>query len=551
MNPTSSNSRKSYRAPMLWLLLPWCSGLWLASADRADSLSVLSLLVGSGLLLVGASVFLLERFSGYFWIWKSCYAVAAGLLAMAWWHVQGPDPAAARHWRSLPVRECELVLRVDSIASHPRVSGHPVLECRANVVAVRSPDPELLEPMPEELNCHLTLPPERGELREFGILRARAVLHPPKQAGMPFLFRNGEVLEVIEAGRSSWDASLRYTILHRMILALGKGEPKGFAYAGYLQSMLTGDTRFLAYPDKERIRRAGVMHFFAISGFHLSMIALICYTTLQLVGASKRVSIVAMLAFCAGFVWVTGNPVSAQRAWLMLACYFFAKLVLRKPDALASTAAAALCVLWMDPTQLFSPGFQLSFIVVAGILTQAIPLHERLVDSPFLSVGDAFRVTDRITNGLWKLRRFFLGAFSVSWTAFWMSAPVVASTFGSVPFAAIIVNTLLVPLFALILITGFLSASLGVLGMWEVSGFLNQAAWLVLASIDALLAITDRLPLTLVMEMPGALAAVATLAVLGVGCGWNLFRRQHHAKLFLPPLISLGSLLLSLLLPRG
>jgi competence protein ComEC len=406
--------------------------------------------------------------------------------------------------------------------------------------------------MPLMLRCNVHQGDLDGMVFPGSLVRVRGVLFPPAGAlEASFSLRNGSLLAVLERGRIQWYERWRLALLERMLRALEAQAPSGRPYAGYLQSMLTGDKRFLDYRERQQLSSAGVMHFFAISGFHLSVVAALMYHMLLFMRAGVSASRLGMLLICAGYVWLTGSPVSAQRAWLMIAVYFAGYIFQRKPDALAACALAALLILLVEPNQLLNPGFQLSFVVVIGLLTQALPLFQLFERMKWLQADPLWGPESRWLVVVRSACRTLLGGFAVSWTAFWLSAPIVAATFGAVPMASIILNTLLAPLFALSMVAGFISAVAGMCGLLSISGFLNHAVWLVFAVVEAVIHQGTRLPLSMAVEMPGWLAAVVVLASLGVGLVFNLHRRDRIAWLSAPPLIVGSALLISALLSTG
>ena len=328
--------------------------------------------------------------------------------------------------------------------------------------------------------------------------------------------------------------------------ALSRGAPEGKAYPDYICAMLTGDKSFLKRAEKDRLKSAGVMHFFAVSGFHLTVVAMVCFSLCRVVGFRPAAATFAMLLLCALYVWFTGAPVSASRALLMMAIYFGARWVFRKSDALAATVVTAWILLLWDPTQLFEPGFQLSFVVVTGIVTQATRMHAWLTvkeGGPPYELRQATPSTiEQVPEAIWK---FIAGSFAVSWTAFWLSAPIVAAHFGVVPFASIALNTILVPLFALTMTTGFLSATLGLCGLLVVSEFLNHAAWILLSVIETAIGWTNQWFPAWQCEGSSLLAGVAVFLMLMIGLIWDLRRWSNRYWFAIVPLISLLSLLVS------
>ena len=75
-----------------------------------------------------------------------------------------------------------------------------------------------------------------------------------------------------------------------------------------------------------------------------------------------------MGAFVAVYCLITGLSPATLRAAAMLILVLLAQLVGRKPDPRTTLGGAALFVLLLQPLQLFSAGFVLSFSAMAGIL---------------------------------------------------------------------------------------------------------------------------------------------------------------------------------------
>lgn len=447
-------------------------------------------------------------------------------------------------WRGLPPREQQLLLEIGTIHRLPGSGEGGFMECDAECIQVIG-DWASRKPLPL-LKCDLYVPAALVPLNPGDRVVARAVLSPPLNAFDPgFRYHKGEILKIEHRAERSRLHTSRHWTIGRMVRALGRSVPDGKPYDGYIQSMLTGDKRYLDREGKRRFRDAGVMHFFAISGFHLSVVALICFSLLQLAGLSKQASSVWMLTFCGIYVWLTGAPVSAQRAFLMMLIFFGARWVRRKPDALSATMVAAWVILLLDPPQLFTPGFQLSFAVVIGLLTQALPLHNWLNSSGGQFSELPGKTSTRLEVLVGNVLRFYLAALAVSWTAFWLSAPIVSTYFARVPFVGIVLNTFLVPLFTLTMVAGFLSALSGVVGIYALSDFINHAVWVLLGVVDWSIGLTEGIPLGWNVRANPIVATAAMGGMLWVGCFLDLRRRSNRLWFAVIPLISLSSLIFS------
>jgi len=148
--------------------------------------------------------------------------------------------------------------------------------------------------------------------------------------------------------------------------------------AGLLQSLLLGLRGGVKREQREILSESGISHLFAISGLHFGLLALLLYQ----VGSWFYVRISGMALWCppqrampivllfplAGYLMLTGTAWATRRAFLMIS--FVALLIVcgRRTPPFSLLASVALCLLICNPLALFQPGFQLSFVGVAGIL---------------------------------------------------------------------------------------------------------------------------------------------------------------------------------------
>ena len=120
--------------------------------------------------------------------------------------------------------------------------------------------------------------------------------------------------------------------------------------------------------DDERIavfRASGTAHLLAISGFHMGITA---GAAALLIPKNKRllrlilVSIL-MLVYCTVASYAPGFV----RAAIMMFCILLASCLDRRPDMLCSLSLAAVLILLVNPYQIYSAGFRLSFSACFGI----------------------------------------------------------------------------------------------------------------------------------------------------------------------------------------
>ena len=275
--------------------------------------------------------------------------------------------------------------------------------------------------------------------------------------------------------------------------SLRLGAPEGYLLEKIYIAMLLGQKAELIDDQKKRYRMSGTMHFFAISGLHIGVIATVIAQFLILVRVPRRVSPFIGLPLLYLYVEITGASPSAVRAFLM-ALFFWASFAFtRQRSPMSALAASAVCVLIFMPEQLWSIGFQLSYTVVLSILLLGLPLYEliskRWAPFQYLPVTDWMpwqRAYAWIQDAVCLL-------FAISLSAWMSSALLSAAFFGYLSPGAILLNMLLVNLAAISISTGVISLSLGLVNLDSVALFINHTAWLTIYAMDSLVAWSTQL----------------------------------------------------------
>ncbi len=270
----------------------------------------------------------------------------------------------------------------------------------------------------------------------------------------------------------------------------------------------------------ESFRRVGLAHLLAISGAHLTiMLGIVMFIARLTVANPARVAVI-VLAALAVFLFIIPARVPIVRSGIMAALLWIGFAAGRATGALNLTALAALVVLIWRPGDLATPGFQLSFAVVAGLLL----------------------FTGRVSRWIWPIpleppRRHLLAAvarsvvdyLAVSIVASLIALPLVAYHFQFVSPFATVWSWLAVPLIIVLLAVGYLKilvatilpsvgVLLGVPMQWLTSattGLVERAADLPLIAFD--------LP-----TKPSIFWVVTVLAV-GVALLSGLFARRTPA----------------------
>ncbi len=138
--------------------------------------------------------------------------------------------------------------------------------------------------------------------------------------------------------------------------------------------MILGASDQLPEEARADFRITGTAHILSISGLHVAYIAAMLLWLLKLLRLSPKVRFFVLAAFLAAYSYLVGMSPPVIRSSLMLLFYLGAKLNGQAHDPLTSISAAFLVLLIVNPLDLMSPGFQLSFGAVTGMLLIGEPL---------------------------------------------------------------------------------------------------------------------------------------------------------------------------------
>jgi competence protein ComEC len=196
---------------------------------------------------------------------------------------------------------------------------------------------------------------------------------------------------------------------------------------------------------------------------------------LKLFGAWRRHFLLKwlFLLICLVVLWtftlVTGMAPSTQRAATMFSVLILADTLLKQHSTVNSLAVSAFVILWVEPYQLYSVGFQLSFLALGGILDV----------QPWI-VG-WWKVENRLLRYFWELS-------TVSFSAQLAVLPLSIYYFHQLPVYFLLSNMFLIPLAFCIVVFGvifFLSSLIPTLMSWMAIPlkFLTQIAGYVVQTV--------------------------------------------------------------------
>ena len=199
---------------------------------------------------------------------------------------------------------------------------------------------------------------------------------------------------------------------------------------------------------------SGAAHVLAVSGLHTGILYGLVLWLLTLGGRFKplyenrfgRCAISGVvIAVMWGYAWLTDMTPSVVRAVTMVTIFEVGRMVYRQAFSLNTIAAAAVLILAVRPTDLWSVSFQLSFAATTAIvsLTPTLPLKE----------------------GRWpQILKYIVGILVVSLAAQIGTLPITMYYFGQISCYFLLTNLIVLPLATLLVPCGLATIVLG--GSW-------------------------------------------------------------------------------------
>lgn len=223
-------------------------------------------------------------------------------------------------------------------------------------------------------------------------------------------------------------------------------------------ALMTGDRSAISERVNEMMRTTNLSHILAISGMHMALVTGMIFLVLRygLVRVAwmrhrrhlKKIAAATALVCGALYLLMSGMPISAVRAFVMVCLLLGAVLIDRTPAPMRSLAVAAMLLLIYDPSNLLEPGFQLSFAATVALIAWYESLRRH--------------ADDAMLRGQWSKRAMLYlgGVLMTSLVAEFATAPLVLYHFNSISFYGMIANMVVMPLVSFLIMPMLVLAAL-------------------------------------------------------------------------------------------
>ena len=226
----------------------------------------------------------------------------------------------------------------------------------------------------------------------------------------------------------------------RRKVALHVQSVAGEVSGGMAAAMVTGDRSLMTSEDIYSLRSSGLAHLLAISGLHMSLAGgvffFLAYRFFLLIEPlvlrlpADRTAAAFALTACVVYLALSGGSVATQRAFIMAATAFTAKVLDKSALSLRNLGTSMFIVTALQPESVVSPGFQMSFSAAGALI----------------AIYDLQRVRQSGRTWYQRIVVFVIGVAAASLTASLATAPFAAFHFNRVAALSIPANMAVAPI---------------------------------------------------------------------------------------------------------
>lgn len=261
--------------------------------------------------------------------------------------------------------------------------------------------------------------------------------------------------------------------------------------AGILSAMILGDVSFLEPDMKELYQQSGISHILAISGLHISLLGLSLYRLLRRLHVPAFFNEVISIFIICSYGILTNFSVSTNRAVVMLIVFMTAGVVGRTYDLLSATALSGLIILIQSPLQIINAGFLLSFGAIIG----------RALLNPILAL--LFPLKSKLWEGL-----------KTSISIQIITLPIILYFFYEIPTYSIIINMIILPSSAIIILLAILAGTCACIWL-PLGSFLIGGVHYLLNFYEGVCKLAAKMPgRTLLIGRPEAFRIIAYYSIV-------------------------------------
>ncbi|HLC63841.1 MAG TPA: ComEC/Rec2 family competence protein [Patescibacteria group bacterium] len=313
-----------------------------------------------------------------------------------------------------------------------------------------------------EINCALTEP---EPIEDFAYDKYLAL------SDVYSICYRGQI-KLIDSGRGNLFKSAILKVKSKVVEVSGQILPE--PQASFLGGLLWGAKKGMPEEILENFNRTGVTHIIAVSGYNITIIAVMLTNLFIGLGLSRKKAFLLIVLGIIFFVIITGSPASIVRAGIMGIVALISQTVGRATKMHNTLVIVCLLMLMHNPKVLiWDAGFQLSFLATVGLI-YFVPLLEKYT---------------RWLPSTFELRE----SFTTTLSAIVLTTPLILFQFGRFSFLAPLANLLILPIIPINMAVGFLAVVLGLIWL-PLGQAIGYISWVILTYVLKLTEILGNLP---------------------------------------------------------
>lgn len=241
----------------------------------------------------------------------------------------------------------------------------------------------------------------------------------------------------------------------RQLTAFSPGDNK------ITSAIVLGDRKHLSPSLLHALRTTGLFHIISLSGLHLGIIAGLVFWLSRFFTSSKSIKAIITICFVTLYLFAIPARAPTIRAAVLCYCFCLSIVFRRRPSAINSLSLAAIILLLINPSDLFSASWQLSFFAVFGIILLSGKLSSffnRIIPESFW----LFLPQTLLGKIFHYLLKYIITMISVGFSAWLGIVGVLAYHFHTVSPFSVLWTMVVLPIAGAILILGFLKLLIGV-----------------------------------------------------------------------------------------
>ncbi len=215
-----------------------------------------------------------------------------------------------------------------------------------------------------------------------------------------------------------------------------------------LRGLLLGDRSMIDNQIDDYFINAGVVHVLCVAGLHVGYIVLIFLVIFSRFNVYTRYFLT--LTGLLFYLIITGADLPVFRSTIMAIALMSAPVTGRDYNSLNSLSLAAIILLFINPSEIFNPSFQLSFSAILSLI---------IIYPPFKRFIDSLNIKPKVLN--WFIM------FCMTTTAIQLGTmPFTLTYFHRLSITAFAANLIVIPVTGSVVALGILTIVFGMLSSW-------------------------------------------------------------------------------------